>query len=68
LDSSGERFLYHVYILRFWQEPGDGQEQPVTRRFVIEDPKTGQRRGFTELNALVDFLKLDLQAGKSSQT
>jgi len=30
-------------------------------RFVLEEPKTGQRRGFADFSALMDFLKTEMQ-------
>jgi len=50
-----------VYVLRLWQEPDDTGEHSARWRFVLEEPKTGQRRGFADLSALVDFLKTELQ-------
>jgi len=50
-----------VYVLRLWQEPGDTGEDSATWRFVLEEPKTGQRRGFADFSALMDFLKTEIQ-------
>jgi hypothetical protein len=47
---------YHSYLLRCWS---DG---PGLWRFSVEDPHTGQRRGFTEMAALVAFLDATLCA------
>ena len=48
-------------MLRLWQEPGDASEHSASWRFVLEEPKTGQRRGFTDFGALMDFLKTEMQ-------
>jgi hypothetical protein len=50
-----------VFVLRLWQEPGDIREHPATWRFVLEEPRTGQRRGFADFSALMDFLKTEIQ-------
>jgi len=53
-----------VYVLRLWQEPAELSENPSTWRYVLEEPKTGQRRGFRDLAALMDFLEMELQKGE----
>jgi len=53
-----------VYVLRLWQEPGDTQESSAAWRFVLEEPKTGQRRGFSDLATLMDFLKMEQERGE----
>jgi hypothetical protein len=60
LNRSGERFHYQAYVLHVWQEPADAAEHSTTWRYILEDPKTSQRRGFTELSALMDFLEMEL--------
>jgi len=55
-----------VYVLRLWQESGDTQEQCAPWRFVMEEPKTGQRRGFRDLAALMDFLKMEQEGGEKT--
>ena len=61
MDLSGKYARYQVYVLRLWQEPGDTREHSATWRFVLEEPKTGQRRGFADFGALMDFLKTEIQ-------
>ncbi len=48
---------YHSYLLRFWEERG---HQPSVWRFSLEDPQTDQRYGFASLDALVHWLKAEL--------
>ena len=45
---------YHVYLLRFWAEPGR-ETRPVWR-FVLTDPQTRRQHGFQSLEALFAFL------------
>ena len=45
---------YLAYLLRLWQA-GNGEE--LTWRASLESPRTGERRGFASLEALVAFLE-----------
>ena len=56
-SGPGRAPRYHSYLLRCWSEG------PGTWRFSVEDPHTGERRGFIELAALVAFLDATLCAG-----
>lgn len=48
---------YRAYLLRFWQESGrPGDPSPVWR-FILQEPGTGERRGFADLESMVDFLR-----------
>jgi hypothetical protein len=40
---------YHSYLLRFWKEG--------SWRFMLENPHTGERKGFGSFAALVAFLE-----------
>lgn len=50
---------YHVYLLRLWQQSqfGSTARTETTWRFSLEDPHSGERRGFANLEALVAFLE-----------
>jgi hypothetical protein len=48
---------YKSYLLRFWQEQRQNARLPTIWRFSLEDPHTGQRQGFANLEALFNFLK-----------
>ena len=65
MNRSGEKSRYQVYVLHRWREPADTIEHTPTWRFIIEEPKTGQRRGFKDLAALMDFLKMEMQRGET---
>lgn len=45
---------YLAYLVRLWQV--DGDERPVWRA-SIEDPHSGERRGFGTLAQLFEFLR-----------
>ena len=61
MNRSGDRSRYHVYMLRLWREPTEAEAPSATWRFVLEEPKTGQRRGFADFWALMEFLERELQ-------
>jgi hypothetical protein len=46
---------YQVFLLRCWEERSEHPESG-TWRFSLQDPGTGQRRGFANLEALLAFL------------
>ena len=56
---------YRAYLLRCWQERREHADLPGTWRFSLEDPHTGQRRGFADLEALVGFLRQDMRCEES---
>ena len=51
---------YCSYLLRCWQERSLRQSAAAVWRFSLEDPHTGQRRGFATFEALVAFLRQEL--------
>lgn len=52
---------YQTYLLRCWQERST-QVGSVVKvwRFSLEDPRTGRRRGFASLEALLASLQTEL--------
>ena len=51
---------YRAYLLTTWEERSQGPEVPAAWRFALQDPRSGQRRGFATLEALVAFLRTEL--------
>ena len=49
-----EQRRYFSYLLRLWQVDGAGASD---WRASLEDPHTGERRGFANLESLFAFLK-----------
>jgi hypothetical protein len=49
-----------AYMLRFWEVRSRDTNCPPTWRFSLEDPHTGDRIGFADLQALVSFLETEL--------
>jgi hypothetical protein len=49
---------YFAILVRGWEASADGSAGiSGVWRFSVEDPHTGVRQGFTDLNALVAFLR-----------
>lgn len=44
---------YRAYLLRFWSVMRDGSQVWF---FLLEDPRTSERYGFSDLEELFDFL------------
>jgi hypothetical protein len=49
---------YRSYLLRIWVEVVDGVEK---RRFSLEDPFTGDRKGFANMEDLFTYLEKQIQ-------
>jgi hypothetical protein len=49
---------YHAYLLRLWRTR---QADRSVWRASLEDPHTGERRGFASLAQLVDYLQHTLE-------
>ena len=47
---------YQTFLLTFWEERSSKPEDRVIWRFSLEDPQTGQRRGFANLEMLMAAL------------
>ena len=54
---------YLAYLLRFWEERSRLPDGPVVWRFSLDDPRTGTRRGFATLEALVAAVREELADG-----
>ena len=52
---------YRSYLLTFWEERSRDPDAPAVWRFSLEEARTGQRRGFASLEALVAFLRVELE-------
>ena len=54
---------YCAWLLRCWEAPGEALAAPAAWRCSLEDPHTGERRGFASLEALLGFLRAELARG-----
>ena len=50
---------YQSYMLRCWEICNQHAGQPTIWRFSVEDPRTGEKIGFADLDALVTFLRTE---------
>ena len=51
---------YRAFLLTLWEERSRDRDSPQVWRFRLEDPRTGQQRGFASLEALVEALKQEM--------
>ncbi len=51
---------YRVYLIRCWQEPHSEPGPLGEWRFAVEEARSGRKRGFPNLQALLDYLRADL--------
>ncbi|HSM56868.1 MAG TPA: hypothetical protein VK879_12000 [Candidatus Sulfomarinibacteraceae bacterium] len=49
--------VYHVFLLRLWQEIEQANDEGAPLRVVLEDPRNGQRLTFASLEALLLHLQ-----------
>jgi hypothetical protein len=45
---------YHAYMIRVWEEEGHADNK---MRLTAQDTRTGERKGFTDWQALVNYLQ-----------
>ena len=53
---------YHSYLLRFWEEDGAVKSW----RFMLENPHSGEKRGFGSCEELMAFLEAELTRASGS--
>ena len=51
---------YRAFMLRCWEVRSPDPDGLTTWRFGVEDPHTGQKHGFADLEALAAFLQVEL--------
>jgi hypothetical protein len=59
-----KQLRYLSFLLRLWQVKQNGRE---TWRASLEDPRTGEKRGFASLEALMDFLYAQVREGNRDE-
>jgi len=50
---------YRAWLLRSWSAQEQSEAAGGDRRYSLEDPYTGARRGFASLDALVVYLQAE---------
>jgi hypothetical protein len=64
--DSRDLSVYRAYLLRMWQEPtGPPYACPVWR-FSLQNTAGDPRRGFASLEALIEFLKQEIEIDQSN--
>jgi hypothetical protein len=58
---------YRSYLLTVWEERNADPDLPVTWRFSLEDARTGRRRGFADLEALLAALQQDMTEDRAKE-
>ncbi len=53
---------YRIFLLTVWRDD-DAVANKAVLRFSVHDPRSGQRRGFSEMEGLLAFLEARLDAG-----
>ncbi len=66
MKLSNDQKNYSVFVLRMWQEKEADQDEGFAWRFSLEDPYTSERKGFTSVEALLDFLEQKTQLHRST--
>jgi hypothetical protein len=59
---------YRAYLLRCWEMRSPGPGDLATWRFSLEEPSTGEKHGFTDLEAMHDFLQAQLAETDSASS
>lgn len=59
---------YRTYLLTFWEERSQDPAIPAVWRFRLEDPRTGQRQGLANLEALVVALEREMTSERADET
>lgn len=55
---------YHAYMIRMWEETGDSRHKI---RLTVQDTRTGERKGFTDWQALVHHLQAAIDTKECNQ-
>ncbi len=58
---------YRSYLLTVWEERNLDPSLPVAWRFSLEDARTGQRRGFAGMEALVAALQEEMAEDRAKE-
>lgn len=56
MKDHNEQEVYQVLLLRYWRDASQASGPPCAWRFSIENPNTGERFGFTSVEALWKFI------------
>jgi hypothetical protein len=57
--------IYRSYLLRLWRSKSDGS---LSWYALLEDPVSGERKGFSNLKSMIDYLEKDHEDDKNTNT
>ena len=60
-----DQHIYRSYLLRLWRSKS---ETTISWFASLEDPVSGERKGFSSLEAMITFLESDHENDKKSPT
>ncbi len=60
-----DQHTYRSFLLRLWRSKSDATTSWYAS---LEDPVSGERKGFSSLTAMVDFLESNLTVTNNSST
>lgn len=60
MDRRSDIPRLRAYMLRFWRVGSQDSRSAPTWRFSLEDPHSGEKLGFADLESLVAFLQAEL--------
>lgn len=63
----GKTTIYRSFLLTLWQEHRRSPGSPAVWRFRLNDPRTGQQRGFADLEALMAALKEEMEDDRTEE-
>ena len=56
---------YRSYLITLWEERSSDPNVPCIWRFVLENPRTGERKGFASLKDLMATLEREMEGTKN---
>ena len=71
VKDGSEQKDYYSYLLRMWRDSGDEGAAPSKKtlwRASLQDPHTGQRAGFANLEKLFSFLRRETGESPDGKT
>jgi hypothetical protein len=73
MDQTSKSASYYIYLLKLWPERSHDNGETLSWRYSIEDPITGLRKGFAELEDFLAYVQAQIveiiatQASNSQQ-
>jgi hypothetical protein len=57
-----------IYVVTLWQERPTSSDKPAIWRFILEDARTGHKRGFGSLEALSAYVRRRMTTDRSDRS